>query len=255
MTLRYKILGFVAGLLLAIGIVACGGSGADNKSGNSDTGLNEARVKELIGQALNDYENRIAALEAEVATLKKSVNVVVAQPRTATAMVASTTMAKTASNDEPQEVGIGCAPSGYLPATQFTAEYIQCTTPQGFYVNVPKEGGPPRKMEPHYETADCTGTPWLPRISVSGALRNGAVFSYEDALGEHVGYIPPTPQIRTVTVQTVYNFVEEKCESFGATIVRDDMIEVLTHTVGADGFNTMTGARNIYPPSTVTVQQ
>lgn len=234
--------GFFAGFLL----VACTGD-SDAGSNNPPTGNGGDTVSKAEFDAL---KLEVAALQQAVTDLRKSVNVVVGRPA-ATAAV----MAKTANADEPAEVSIGCAPSGYLPSTQFTAEYIQCTTPQGFYVDVPKEGGPPRKMEPHYETADCTGTPWLPRISVSGALRNGAVFSYEDALGEHVGYIPPTPQIRTVTVQTVYNFVEEKCESFGATIVRDDMIEVLTHTVGADGFNTMTGARNIYPPSTVTVQQ
>lgn len=234
--------GFFAGFLL----VACTGD-SDAGSNNPPTG-NSGDTVSLAD--FNALKAEVAALQLTVTELRKSVTVAVGRPE-----ATATLMAKTANGDEPQEVGIGCAPSGYLPATQFTAEYIQCTTPQGFYVNVPKEGGPPRKMEPRYETADCTGTPWLPRGTVSGALRNGAVFAYEDAIGDHVGYIPPNPEQRTVTVQTVYNFEEEKCEPFGATIVMNNMIEVLPHEVGADGFNSTTGARNDYPPTTTTVQQ
>lgn len=246
--MKQKILGVIVGITIGLVLVACGGSDAGS---NSSSGLTKTEVETMISDALTSYENRIAQLEAEVATLKKSVNVVVAQPRTATAM-----MAKATANDEPQSSNaINCAASGYLPATQFTAEYIQCTTPQGFLVDVPKEGGAPRPLTAFYETADCSGTAWVRLSEVVGALRNGAVLSYPSNLGLQVGYFLPNPQPQTVTVQAAYAAVDGTCSPYGGTRVLSDLIEVLPHEVGGDGLNTDTGAMNDYPPSVTTPLQ
>src|SRR5690606_37371053 len=125
--------GVFIGITIGLILVACGGSDAGSK--NPPTGNNGETVSKAEFDAL---KLEVAALQLTVAELRKSVNVVVGRPATS---ASATTMAKVANGDgSSQEISIGCAPSGYLPSTQFTAEYIQCTTPQGYYVDVPKEG-------------------------------------------------------------------------------------------------------------------
>lgn len=233
--------GFFAGFLL----VACTGD-SDAGSDNPPTG-NSGDTVSLAD--FNALKAEVAALQLTVTELRKSVTVVVGRPE-ATARL----MAKTANGDEPQEVSIGCAPSGYLPATQFTAEYIQCTTPQGFYVDVPKEGGPPRRLTVVFETTDCSGTPWVALDDVVGARRNGAVFSYGDNLGIQVGYIAANPSTQTVYANSIFGDTGS-CIAFAGTRNLANHMQVSPHSVGAEGFNTSTGARNDYPPSTTTVQQ
>lgn len=217
--------GIILGALIGFVLVACtGDSDADGGNNNADS-LTETEVNALIEAKIKDYETRIATLEAALENLSESVNVVVSAD-SATARLSKSSMTRVQKLADAE--AIGCSFSGYLPENQLSADTIQCKTPAGYLFNLAwPGGGAPLDVEVWYEQPGCMGTAYaLTSVIEDGAREQGAVVSYFDGTGKHLGMVVAGSPIVPRTVVSLHT--GDAChDGIGARPL--DLVEIVAH--------------------------